>query len=207
MQLKMPTVELAPGLWHWTSPHPRIHVPVSSYYLAAERVMIDALVPPEGLGWFDEIGRPEHFVLSNRHHDRGAWEFRDAFGVTVHCVRNGLHELEGRGPAEGFDFGDELPGGIRVNEIGAICPDECALYVPAHAALACADGVVRMGDGGSLGFVPDSLMDEPEETKRRLRAAYRDLLDLDFDNVLLAHGEPVLGDGKEALREFAAGGA
>jgi len=60
---------------------------------------------------------PEHVVLSNRHHDREAWRVRDAFGSTVHCIRNGVYELEGRGPVEPFDFGDELPGGIVVHEV------------------------------------------------------------------------------------------
>jgi hypothetical protein len=53
-----------------------------------------------------------------------------------------------------------------------------------------------------LTFVPDQLMDEPELTKAGLRAAYERLLDLDFDMLLLAHGDPVLAGGKEALRAF-----
>ena len=46
-------------------------------------------------------------------------------------------------------------------------------------------------------------MDDPEETKAGLRDAYRLLLDLDFDLLLLAHGDPVVTSGKEALRTFA----
>ena len=195
--------EIAPGLWHWTARHEQIHFDVSSYYLLAERVLIDAMVPAEGRAWFDEHGVPEHVLLTNRHHDRDAWRLSDAFGCTVHCVRSGLHELEGRGPVEAFDFDDELPGGVIACEVGAICPDETAIYVPAHRALACADGVVRWPGRNELGFVPDELMDDPEKTKAGLRAAYRRLLELDFDLLLLAHGDPVLTGGKEALRTFA----
>ena len=72
--------EIAPGLWHWTARHERIHAGVSSYYLLAERVLIDAMVPAEGLSWFEEHGVPEHVLLTNRHHDRYAWRLRDAFG-------------------------------------------------------------------------------------------------------------------------------
>jgi hypothetical protein len=60
-----------------------------------------------------------------------------------HCVRNGLHEIADRGPVEAFDFGDELPGDIHVHEVDAICPDETALYIPRHGALAVADGALR----------------------------------------------------------------
>jgi hypothetical protein len=194
--------EIAPGLWHWTARHKRIHIDVSSYYLLRERVLIDPLVPAEGMAWFDEHGAPEHALLSNRHHDRDAWRFREAYRCRVHCVRNGLHEVERRGPVEPFDFGDQLPGGVTAYEVDAICPDETALHVPAHRALACADGVVRWPGGPGLSFVPDSLMDDPEETKSGLRRAYRRLIELDFDLLLLAHGDPVVGEAKRELDEF-----
>ena len=45
-------------------------------------------------------------------------------------------------------------------------------------------------------------MDEPEQTKAGLRDAYRRLLALEFDHLLLAHGDPVVGHGKEALQAF-----
>jgi hypothetical protein len=195
--------EIAAGLWHWTARHEHIGLDVSSYYLLDERVLIDPLLPAEGLEWFEERGRPEHVLLTNRHHDRHSWRFQEAFGCAVHCVRNGLHELAGRGPVEAFDFGDELPGGVTALEVDAICPDETALFVAAHRALACADGVVRWPGQDELRFVPDSFMDEPEKTKEGLRDAYRRLLDLDFELLLLAHGDPVVSGGKEALRAFA----
>ncbi len=194
--------ELAPGLWHWTARHDHISIDVSSYYLLEPRVLFDPMIPEEGLGWFQEHGAPEHILLSNRHHDRQSWQLREAFGCTIHCIRNGLHELEGRGPAEPFEFGDELPGGVVVHEVDAICPDETALYIPSHRALVCADGVVRSRDSRRLGFVSDQLMDDPEQTKENLREAYRRLLELDFELLLLAHGEPVIEDAKQQLRAF-----
>jgi hypothetical protein len=197
--------ELALGLWHWTARHARTNQSVSSYYLARERVLIDPEIPPEGVEWFDDHRAPTDIVLSNRHHDRDSWRLRDRFGCTVHCVRNGIYELEGRGDAEPFDFGAELPGGIVVHEVDAICPDETALYIPAHRALACADGVIRDGRG-ALAFVPDFLMDDPENTKRELKQAYLRLSELEFDHLLLAHGEPIADRGQEALKAFAESG-
>jgi hypothetical protein len=195
-------IEIAPGVWHWTARRERIGADVSSYYLEAERIVIDPMIPREGLKWFEQHGTPRHAVLSNRHHDRDAWQLREAFGCAIHCISNGVYELEGRGPVAAFEFGDELPGGIVVHEVDAICPDETALHIPRHRALVCADGVVRWHGGDQLQFVPDSLMDEPERTKQGLRDAYRRLLELDFDLLLLAHGEPVVGSAREALRGF-----
>jgi hypothetical protein len=194
--------EIAPGLLHWIARYERTGMDVSSYYLPDERVILDPILPAEGIEWFSAHGAPEHVLLTNRHHDRHAWHLHESFGTTVHCIRNGLHELDGRGPVEPFDFGDELPGGVYAHEVDAICPDETALHIPAKRALACADGVVRRRGRRGLTFVPDFLMDDPPATKEGLRAAYRRLLELDFELLLLAHGEPVVEDGKRALSEF-----
>ena len=73
-------------------------------------------------------------------------------------------------------------------------------------ALAFADGLARPR-GGGLGFVPGFLMgDDPSAVRAGLRESLRRLLDLDFDSLLFAHGEPLIGGGKVALREFVADG-
>lgn len=196
--------ELAPGIWHWTSTHPRFGIVIHSYHLPEERVALDPQADDDVLARLEELGPPEHVLLTNRHHYRSSGVLAERFGAVVHCVREGLHEFDEGRQVEPFDFGDELPGGIVAYRVGAICPDETALHVPARAALALADGAIRPEPGGPLGFVPDRFMDEPEETKRGLRAAYGRLADeLAFEHLLLAHGEPFVGDGREALRAFA----
>jgi hypothetical protein len=185
--------EIAQGLWHWTALRETINTEVSSYYLSAERVWIDPMLPPEAPDWF----QPEHAILTCRHHGRDAWK-RDC---QVWVVEQGAHELEGRGGFRTYAWGDELPGGIVAGEVGALSPDETALHIPEHRALAIGDGVVRWQGVEGLTFVPDFLMDDPEETRAGLRAAYRRLLDeLEFDHLLLAHGAPVVGTAKAELR-------
>ena len=192
--------ELVPGLWHWTVRHPKIGMEVSSYHLLAARVTLNPLVPPEGLGWFAEHGPPTDVLLTNRHHFRDSAKLVEAFGATVHCHRAGLHEFSGDERVVPFDFGDELPGGIVAQEVGAISPEETALHLREQRALALADGLINY-DG--LSFVPDELMgDDPQEVKRGLLAAFRRLLELDVEHLLPAHGDPLVGDGRERLREF-----
>lgn len=195
--------EVAPGIWHWAAVHPRIKIEVSSYYLPAERVLIDPIAPSEGLDWFAEQGPPTDVLLTNRHHYRSSALFAERFGVTVHCVREGMHEFGGGEQVEPFAFGDELAGGVIAYAVGAICPDETALHIPARDALALADGAVRWRAGGPLAFVPDRFMDEPTETKEGLRESYRRLARLDFQHLLLAHGEPFVGAGRKMLAAFA----
>jgi hypothetical protein len=184
--------EIAPGVWHWTALRESIGSNVSSYYLAEERVAIDPMLPPERPDWF----RPEHAILTTRHHDRNAWQL----GCTVWVVEQGAHELEGRGEFRTYAWGDELPGGLHAYEVGSLSPDETALYSAARRSLAVGDGVIRREADGPLSFVPDRFMDDPERDKAGLRAAYRRLLELDFDLLLLAHGDPAVGDAKEQLR-------
>lgn len=204
--------EVLPGVFHWRTRHPNIGVEVDSWWLPEGGVLIDPLVPPDlGLDWFQSAQDrpPQAIVLSNRHHYRQSGEFRERFGCPVHVPRSGLHEFQGdRLPVESYDPGDELPGGLVVHEIGALCPDDMALHLPQAAAVFFADGVVLggpHGQEGKLGFVPDSLMDEPPQTREGLLASLRRLLDeVEFRHVLMAHGGPVLGTGRQELEELVA---
>jgi hypothetical protein len=200
--------EILPGVHHWAVLHPKIHTLVSSYWLDDAGVLIDPLIPPEaGLAWFaGRPTRPRAIVLSNRHHYRQSGEFADRFGCPIYCNSAGLHEFTAAEQVTAFDIGEQLPGGLVACELDAICPDDTALHLPAVGALAIADGVVRggpYGDKGPLGFVPDSLMEDPPTTKRGLlEACSRLLAELDFDHLLLAHGGPVVGDGRTLLQEL-----
>ena len=201
-------LEVLPGVYHWRALHPRIHSEVSCYWLEDTGVLIDPLVPaPEGLEWFaDRTLAPAAVLLSNRHHYREADRFSERFGCSVYCNRLGLQEFTEGEPVQGFDIGDQLPGGAVAGELGAICPDDTALHLPHKHALVIADGVVKHGpstEDGPLGFVPDSLMDDPPATKRALLSACSILLEeLEFTHLLLAHGGPVVGDGRRRLQEL-----
>lgn len=188
--------EIATGIQHWTARHPKIGVDVSSYWLPEVGVLIDPLDVSR------EVSDVNTILLTNRHHRRSSLEARERFGASVHVPRAGMHDWEGE-PVEAYEPGDSLAGGaVSVYEVGAICPDESALHVPSVSALAVADGVIRYG--GELGFVPDSLMDDPEDTKQGLKEAYARLADeLEFDNLLVAHGEPIAGGARDKLRAFA----
>ncbi len=201
--------QIVRGLFHWTVMHPEIHVRVSSYYLAQERILIDPLLPsPGGLEWLERHGAPEHILLTNRLHSRHSAKLVAAFGCTVWCHRSGLYELGPELKARPFDAGDALPGGVRACEIGVLCPDESALLLPRLRAVAVADGVIRDGNG-PLSFVPDELLadvpSQAQRVKRGLKAAYRRLAEEEFEHLLMAHGNPWLHDGRAALRAWAKG--
>lgn len=193
--------EIAPGVFHWQARHPSIGALVSSYYLADSGTLLDPMVPPEeGLDWFDERP-PRRIVLTNRHHYRESDRFRERFDVPVACNEAGLHEFEGGPQVEGFSIGDEVAPGVTAHDFAAICPDDTALHIEAGPGLlAFADSIIRYG--GELGMVSDKHMDDPEQVKTDAREKGRALLDLDFDGILVAHGDPLASGGREALERF-----
>jgi hypothetical protein len=197
--------EILPGIHHWTAMHEGIGAPVSSYYVESAAAVIDPMVPDEGLEWFE--GKPlECVVLANRHHYRHSDRFADRFDIPVLANEKGLHELEGKPAIRTFSFGDEVAPGIVAQSFEDSWPDEGVLVIGDANTIALADGVMRYD--GSLSFVPDQYLGEdPEEEKAVLRAAVRRLLDsgLDFDAVLVGHGDPIRSGGKAELEGLAQG--
>lgn len=195
--------EIGPGIHHWKARHPRIQVEVSSYYVEPAATLVDPLEPPEGIEWFESRAKPERVVLTNRHHYRHSDRFAEAFGCSVLCNENGLHEFDDGREVEGFAFGDALADGITAVEVGVLCPEETALHIQVG------DGFVSLADSltnyEELGFVSDGLLgDDPEAIKSGLSDSFRRLLDLDFDGLLLVHGNPIVPGGKERLGRFVA---
>ncbi len=200
--------EILPGVHHWETLHPQIEVYVSSYWLDDGGVLLDPLIPEDvGIDWF--ANRPEEpgtVILTNRLHLRESVIFRETFGCPILVNSAGLRHFNDGQPVEGFDPPAALPGDVTALELGGICPDDTVLHIASKRALAFADGIVRGGSNdsdGQLGFVPDSLMDDPPATKRALLDGLAALLEeVDFENVLLAHGAPLIGDGRERLQEL-----
>lgn len=199
--------EILPGVLHWTAFHEGIGADVSSYFVESSGTLIDPMVPAEGLGALGEHRPLERIVLTCRHHYRHSDRFAREFGIGVHCNEAGLHEFEGGPAVSGFRPGDELAPGIVALEVNALSPDETALHLATDGgALVLADGLVHRG-GGTLEFVPDRLMgDDPEAVKRGLRAAFKRIAaEREFDSILFAHGDPIVGAGREALATFLQG--
>jgi len=174
---------------------------VGCAFVAGSGTAIDPLLPDEGIEWF-ESHRPERVVLSTRHHLRDAEQIAERFGCPIVAHEEGLHEFEGGPAVDGFAFGDQIAGDVAALTMDAISPDDTVLRIDvAEGALLFADSVINHG---GIGFVPDNLIgDDPEAVKRTIRDRVTNLLDEEFDHLLFAHGDPVIGGGKDALRAFA----
>jgi hypothetical protein len=196
--------EILPGVFHWTTFHEGIEQDVHSYYINSTdpAILIDPRVPEEGINWFEKYKTPKHIYLTNRHHYRHSGRFNKAFRAKVWCHKDGLHEFTKGELVTPYKHGDKLPGNVFALEVGVLCPEETALYIPvSDGIISIGDAIVRYDD--ELGFVPDYLMgDDPEGVKNGLRKVFLSILETEFDHLLFAHGEPWIGGAKKGLRRF-----
>jgi hypothetical protein len=193
--------EIVPGIFHWSAFHEPIHAKVSSYYVQPAGIVLDPKVPEDGLEALP--GKPQQVALTSGHHSRDAQRFAGAFDIPIRASRQAAEHLgDSALEIQTFSDGEQLAPGVMAIHIGVLSPDEGALHLAvAEGALAFADGLNR--NGGTLGFFKDELLgDEPERVKRELKQAFKGLLTLDFDHLLFAHGEPLIGGGKAELRDF-----
>lgn len=197
--------EVLPGVHHWTAEHPRIRAQVSSHFLSGSATLIDPLLPDQGMGWLEDHP-PQRIVLSNRHHLRHSEGIAAAFGCPILCHESGLHEFDGGPDVAGFAFGERIADDVLAVEMDAICPDDTVLEIAGTGggALLFADSLIHHDE---VRFVSDGLIgDDAEDVKARIRQRARALLQGPCDNLLFAHGDPLIGGGREALLAVAEGG-
>jgi len=196
--------QLVPGIFHWTAVNPAIGTRVSSYYVESAGAVIDPMVPEGGLDALP--GRPERVLLSSGHHLRDSRRIADRYGIPIRASRQAADHLGAAGTAiEVWGEGEAHPApSVTALHVGVLCEDEGALHIDVgDGALVLADAVHHSRDG--LAFFSDPLLgDDPESVKQGLKAALSALADaLEFDALLLGHGEPLATGGRAALKEFA----
>lgn len=194
--------EIGPGVYHWSARHPNTGGTAHSHLLAGAGTLLDPMAPAEALELLREH-RPERIVLTNRHHYRQADVLAAEFGVAALCPEPGMHEFAGDARAvEPYAPGQALGDGATAYAVGGICPDDFAVHYAADPGWLCfADGVIRREDG--LDFVSDGLLgDDPPAIRAAILAGVQPLLELEFEGLLFAHGEPMASGGREALERF-----
>lgn len=195
--------EILPGVHHWTAHHDAIAAPVSSYYVEPAAVVIDPKLTEDGLDALAGRPTPQQVVLTSGHHTRDAGVVAEAFGCQVRAPRDAAARLPRELEFVPYRHGEELAPAITGLEIGRLAPDEGALHLAIdEGAIVFADALNHYGD--TLAFFADDLLgDDPPAVKRALTRAFAGLIaEQEFDHLLFAHGDPVIGGGKAALRAF-----
>jgi hypothetical protein len=209
--------ELLPGLWRWTARHPewrphgRYGTEVASYALEVDDalVLVDPLVPDGPEQGRDEIvdaldrlagsRRSIAVMVTIPYHVRSAAAIHERYdGVTVWGHPAIARRLPDGVPLEAVEPGAELFAGATAHPIGRPRRYEMPLLLPSHRALAFGDAVV--GVDGGLRVWQDVGGERSERWYRdRFLPTLAPLTELDFERVLVTHGEPVLSRGPAEL--------
>jgi hypothetical protein len=193
-------LELAPGLWRWTAPHPE-WAPgaapespgdwpreVGSVLCEADdaAALIDPLLPPDRDPFLRELDR----------RIRGR-DGRVVVLTTIRFHRRSSDELVRRYGASTSRAKRRLPRGIEALPIRGA--GETMFWLGHQRALVSGDRILGTDDG--LRICPESWLRYLRDglTLAGLRDRLRPLLELPIERVIVSHGEPVLSDGREAL--------
>jgi hypothetical protein len=207
--------QLARGLWRWTARHPEWHPgefgsEVASFALQAgdDTLLIDPLLPPEPESVLEQIertlGERLTIFITIPYHVRSSEElwrrFRGKVETTIRGHPACAKRLTRKSGFKALAPGDELPAGVSAQRIGRPRRHETPLHIPSHRALVFGDAVVELD--GKLRVWSDRRVDEDVERfyRDRFNPTLEPLLELDFERVLVTHGEPVLKDGGKKLR-------
>lgn len=193
----MEPVEIAPGLFRWTAPHPAWKpdaTPGSGddweqmvgcvlFEAPDAIVLIDPLIPSDGerfLDWLDArvAGRPVS-VLTTIH-----WHARD---------REMLAERYEANTTRAWNM---VPRGVQPKPLRG--GGETMFWLASVATLVPGDRLLGDSEGG-LRVCPESWLSRVQVDRPGLAGLMEPLLELPIERVLVSHGEPVLGDGRAAL--------
>ncbi len=191
-------VEIVPGLFRWSAPHPEWSPGVAAtdnaywdqevgcvlYEVGGVLALFDPLLPSEGreafLGWLDErvAGRPVSVLTTIRWHRRDRGVIAERYSPNTTRVWN------------------LIPSGVEPHVLRGA--GEIVYWLEGAATLVPGDRLLGDGHGG-LRLPPESWLESERVDRRGLAALLEPLLELPIERVLASHGEPVLHDGRAAL--------
>jgi hypothetical protein len=208
--------KLAEDLWRWTARHPEWHPgefgsEVACFALRAggDTVLIDPLLPPDpdpvNELIEDNLGDRLAILITIPYHVRSSEEiwrrFRKQAKTTIHGHPACAKRLSNKSAFKELAPGAELPTGITAHAIGKPRRHETPLHLPSHKALVFGDAVAEV-DGRLVVWATAKVDAKVERFHReRFNPTLEPLLELDFDRVLVTHGQPIRKGGRAALRE------
>jgi glyoxylase-like metal-dependent hydrolase (beta-lactamase superfamily II) len=193
--------QIYPGIftWSWLSPKHGYNFNGYAFKTSDGLIVIDpAIMESSDLGLLEKLGTPSHVILTNKDHERMAYDFRDRFGAKIHIHKSDTPFIKQR-PDYTYEDGDILPGNLKaINISSSKSPGETALL------LLLGNGILFIGDAiigwppGEFSLLPSFIFKNPELAKYNIGS----LLNHAFDTVLVGDGECVLTGGRDAIKRF-----
>ena len=196
------------GLWRWTAPHPEWSKGADwerevgcVYWESGESVvLVDPLIPdtPRERSRFldsldadvERVADPVVVLLTCRWHRRSADELAGRYGGRILAPE--------RSGADTSSVQPDVLIGTTAFAAGPGTDDELVYWLPEVRSLVVGD-VLLGDDHGGVRLLPESWL-SGDGGIAAVSRALEPLLELPIERVLVSHGAPVLGGGREALR-------
>lgn len=197
--MQTPTLtQTAPGFYSWSVFNPEVKTHCSSHIFVHDQSLIfldPNPLPEKAEAELGKIGVPVVILLTNGNHGRAALQLKKQLKVPIgagasavdelhfipEIIVDSLVQIHGLKPVP-------LPGG------GA---GEFAFHSEKSRTVVVGDALINP-EGSGLALLPEKYCTD----SALLKASLARLLALDFDNLLLAHGTPVLGSARPQLENL-----
>ena len=194
--------EILPDIFTWSS-FSEPHGYDFNGYLVRDpngNLCIDPVLPGEqDLAEIERLGVAK-VLLTNRNHTRGAATIHARTGapILIHADDAAYAQSQGT-PIDGeLRIGDNI-GPLTVEPAPGKSPGEVVLHWRERRLLFAGDAIIG-NPPGRCSLLREKVLDDPP----RLRRSVRNLMDLDFDALLVGDGTPILHDAKARVAELVA---
>jgi len=144
------------------------------------------------------IPNPSIIILTNKDHERLAYELKDKFGSKIYINEKDSTFLKSP-PDNTFKDREIVPGNLRViNVLDNKSPGESILLLSRDKRILFIGDAIIGWPKGEFSLLPKEKYSNPQKAKESIKV----LLEYEFDIVLVGDGESVLEDGKEAINRF-----
>ena len=185
----------APGFYTWSFFNPEVKTECSSHVFVHDQSLI--LIDPFPVGAAMEaelkkLGSPTAILLTNGNHNRAAQQLKKQWMVPVGAAADAVEEL-GFIPEMIVDSLVQLHG-LKPIPLKGGGSGEFAYFSAKSKTLVVGDAIINPGNSG-LALLPEKYCTNAP----LLRTALDKVLSLDFENLLMAHGEPILGSARTQI--------
>lgn len=192
--------EVVKRLYGWSSFHGQWKVDFNSYALKTPDgvVFIDPLKPgPDVLKELEGLGEPIGVFLTNDHHDRDADWFRKQYGIQIYAHEKAKADCDTKIDVLILD-GERLPGGVKAIYLPGSSVSETAFYTKLSGGIVLMGDALLNPDNKGLKLLPEPYI---EDRKQALKSLPK-LLDLSFQTITFAHGDPIVENAKKEITNF-----
>ena len=195
--------EILKNIYTWSVYSKEKRLNFNGYFIYSNNLALPNIVidPPfinnSDLKQIDSLGAVQHIIITNRNHIRWSIELKEKYNAKISI--NFSDENKQNRVADNYFYNDEL----LFNFLKTIVipdnksPGETALYWQERQILFLGDALIGK-PSGQVSLLPPDKYINIEKAKKGIHVLDK----LNFESILLADGDPILSNAKEAFNKF-----